>query len=128
MKKVFIISNDRFNKIIIYICDYFSKNKKKESNEENTNNNGTGYFRSIDAFMGIGCKADAAETAEEVTEEAAEEEAAVEEEMVEETEEVEVVAEKTFRIGYSCYGWEIPWMVFYQEIFDELIARRVSKL
>lgn len=73
-------------------------------------------------FMGISCKADASETAEEITEEVAAEEEVAEEEIMEETEEVTVVADATYRIGYSCYGWEIPWMVFYQEIFDELIA------
>ena len=73
-------------------------------------------------FMGISCKADASETAEEITEEVAAEEEVAEEEIMEETEEATVVAEETYRIGYSCYGWEIPWMVFYQEIFDEVIA------
>ena len=29
---------------------------------------------------------------------------------------------KTFKIGYSCISWTIPWMVFYKELFEEEIA------
>jgi len=30
---------------------------------------------------------------------------------------------KTFKIGYSCISWTIPWMVFYKELFEEEIAK-----
>lgn len=74
-------------------------------------------------FSFTGCQQQAAETAAEATEaeatEAAETTAA---EATEAAGEETPVAEKTFRIGYSCYGWEIPWMVFYQDLFDEIIA------
>lgn len=34
-----------------------------------------------------------------------------------------VATEKKFRVGYSCFGWEIPWMVFYQQYFNDIIAK-----
>ncbi len=46
-------------------------------------------------------------------------------EAVEEAEKAETAApvQKMFRIGYSCFGWEIPWMVYYKQLFDEEIAK-----
>ena len=71
-------------------------------------------------FSLTGCKKEAAETTAAETTKAAETTAA---ETTKADEGESVVAEKTFRIGYSCFGWEIPWMVFYQEIFNDLIAK-----
>lgn len=74
----------------------------------------------VGSFSFAGCQA--AEIAEETK--AAE---ATEAEIAEETEAAEeesVVAEQTFRVGYSCFGWEIPWMVFYKENFDRIVAEK----
>ncbi len=66
----------------------------------------------------IGCKTEtAAESAEETLAETTGAQTA------ETTTASEVVSEKKFRVGYSCFGWEIPWMVFYKQIFDEVIAK-----
>ena len=72
------------------------------------------------SFSLTGCAQEAAETTAAEATEAAEETTAAE--ATEAAEAETPVAEQTFRVGYSCFGWEIPWMVFYQEIFDEIIA------
>ena len=44
-------------------------------------------------------------------------------EAVEMAAEETAMPEETFKVGYSCISWTIPWMVYYKELFEEEIKK-----